>query len=403
MTGQRLAAIDTAWLHMEEPGNLMNICGVFVFEGTVDPVALRELLLERLLCFAPFRCRVVELPMRRACWQEDPDFDLDRHLVVLERTEDLFGLVSDLLSQPLDRSRPLWMMHCLPYHQGWALIARLHHAIGDGVALMHVLGHLADRVPDTYRAPHLERPSGPLPWTRSAIGLVRDVLLQPEPMTALKGSLGRAKRAAVSAPIDLESLKQARQRLGCTLNDLLLGALSGSLRAYLLKRGAVAPSIRVVMPVDLRKPQDEKLGNFFGLAFVSLPLGESEPLRRIELLKAQLARLKRSFQPAILCGILWLAGLLPRLLESLLVRLFGSRATAVVTNVPGPKVPMELRGQPLRELMFWVPQSGRLGVGISLISYANTFRIGVATDAGLIPHPEEIVQGFEVELARLVA
>lgn len=391
--GSRLSAVDSAWLHMEEPGNLMNINGVFVVDGPLRPEAVRQRLCERLLEYEPFLSRVVDPGARRPRWERDPDFDLDRHVIFCEGP--LMKRVEELLSRPLDRSHPLWQMHCLPVENGWALIARLHHVIGDGVALMQVLGHMADRVPTTYRAPHLERRHGPRPWARSALDLVSNVL-RPEPGTALKGRLGKPKRAVVSPPLDLGWLRTRRQQLGCTLNDLLLEAVTASLRGYL---GRAPQSLRAVMPVDLRRPGDERLGNRFGLAFVTLPVGLEEREARLTYLRHHLDGLKHSVQPLLLYGVLGLAGLLPTRAESALVRFFGTRATAVVTNVPGPREPIEILGQPLRDLMFWVPQSGRLALGISLISYAGTVRIGVASDAGLIPDPERIVEGFMAALA----
>ncbi len=394
--GEPLTAVDAAWLHMEEPGNLMNINGVFLFDGALRWEEMRVRLAERLLEFERFRCRVVEKPFRRPRWELDPDFDVARHVVRLEPTENLMELVSSLLSRPLDRDHPLWQLHCVETGDGWALIARLHHAMGDGVALMHVLGHLADRAPETYRAPHLQNHRDLACWARSVADLVGDVVLKLEPRTSLKGVLGTAKRAAVSTAVDLESLRAPRRTLGCTVNDLLLEAVTASLGQYLARPPA---ALRVVMPVDLRRPDDEKLGNRFGLVFVRLPVGTGEPAARMQALRAGLERLKRSVQPLLVYAILNLAGLLPGKLESWLVRFFGSRATAVVTNVPGPREVMTILGQPLRDLMFWVPQSGRLALGISLISYAGTVRVGVASDAALIPDPQRIVAGFEQALA----
>lgn len=397
--GEPLSAVDAAWLHMEEPGNLMNVNGVFLFDGPLRWEEMRARLAERLLAFEPFRCRVVERPFRRPCWELDPEFDLARHVIRLEHSGNLMDLVGELLSRPLDRAHPLWQMHCVETGDGWALVGRLHHAIGDGVALMHVLGHLTDRAPETYRATHQENHRDLACWARSAADLVSEVVLKKEPRTALKGILGTAKRAAVSAPLDMERLRAAKSALGCTINDLLLEAVTASLGQYLAQP---PEAIRVVMPVDLRGARDEKLGNRFGLTFVRLPVGMREPGARLQALRAGLGRLKRSVQPLLIYAILHVAGVLPGKMESWLVRFFGSRATAVVTNVPGPREVVTILGQPLRDLMFWVPQSGRLALGISLISYAGTVRVGVACDAAIIPDPERIVAGFEQALVARV-
>lgn len=381
---------------MEEPGNLMTITGLFRFDAPLERQAVRDLVVGRLLSHARFRSRVVEPPLGWPRWEIDREVDLDHHLVSVDTTpESLMELVGVLMSRPLDRSRPLWQMHLVNMGSDSALIMRVHHCLGDGVAMMRVLFSLADDLPSPVSRVRAWDTPGPRVWLDALKDLVLKVLLRPEPCTALKGPLGPRKVAAVSAPLDLAAIKRVEKKVGGTVNDVLLATLTGALRRYLAGHGSTVPGeVRVVMPVDLRSPADRRLGNQFGLAFAALSVGIAEPLARLHESRRRLDVLKRSPQSAILYGILRLAGCLPVAVEMALVRLFGSRATAVATNVHGPEQRLTMAGRPLTDLMFWVPQSGRLGLGVSIISYAGEVRVGVAADAGLIPDPQELVDEF---------
>jgi len=144
------------------------------------------------------------------------------------------------------------------------------------------------------------------------------------------------------------------------------------------------------------------MGNKFGLVFLSLPIGIEDELERLWELKRRMDALKGSAEAVVSLGILNAMGVAPDEIENVLVTMFGQKATAVMTNVPGPAQTIYLAGIPMRGIMFWVPQSGRLGLGISIISYDNQVLLGVATDARLVPDPEEIVRFFEVEFDHMM-
>jgi diacylglycerol O-acyltransferase len=188
------------------------------------------------------------------------------------------------------------------------------------------------------------------------------------------------------------------------VNDVLVAAATGALRRYLDKKGdnTKGLSIRASVPVNLRPlDQAHKLGNSFGLVFLTLPIGIVDPVKRLRAIKKEMDELKRSPEALVAYGVLNLMGLAPVEVEKLGLRFFGSKATAVLTNVPGPKEPLYLAGQKLDKVMFWVPQSGRLGLGISILSYAGGVMLGVATDEGLIPDPDKIVDAFSQEFRAL--
>jgi len=191
-----------------------------------------------------------------------------------------------------------------------------------------------------------------------------------------------------------------------TINDVLVSAAAGALRRYLLERGEDVSDleIRVAVPVNMR-PLDEaiKLGNQFGLVFLALPLGITDAEDRLAEVKRRMDDIKASVQPAVALGVLTALGYAPGALQPLAVQFFGSKASAVLTNVPGPREQLYLAGKRLKKAMFWVPQSGRLGLGISILSYNGEVMVGVASDTGLVPDPERIVAGFKSDLDELLA
>ncbi len=456
MARKALSNVDTAWLRMEDPTNLMMITGVLVFGAPIEFERLKATIEHGLLPFDRFRQRVVQPPLGRPYWQEDPDFDLGYHLqrASLPPPGDQAALqevASLLASTQLDFSRPLWQLHLVDnFGDGCALICRLHHAIADGIALVHVLLSLTDTEADAPWPAATPRPrrrrAGPLGpllrparsamrATRQVTGtLVREgwqtmtqpahaaelarlgagsttalgklVLRWPDPKTVFKGPLGVPKRVAWSAPIALDAVKTVGKGLGGTVNDVLLTAMSGGLRRYLLGRGERADglNLRAVVPVNLRPADVEPgLGNHFGLVFLSLPVGVAEPAARLQELKRRMDGLKDSLEAPVAFGILNLIGVTPERIQDLVIEIFGTKATAVMTNVMGPRSSLYLAGAPLESLMFWVPQSGRLGMGVSILSYAGEVRMGLITDEGLVPDPETIIAGFQAEFEALLA
>jgi diacylglycerol O-acyltransferase len=444
-----LSAVDHAWLRMDEPSNLMIINGVLVMDEPVSFDRLKERLGHRLLAIPRFRQHIAHF-QGGPCWEEDPELDLDRHVHRAELPkpgdEDaLRAVVSGLMSEPLDPKRPLWSFHLLAGYKGdgCVLVGRLHHCIGDGMALLLVLlsltdtpgeaealdspitdlfrdsprGHTAARalaerwMPDGIRLMEASADGfhamGALTTGVASIGaLTRLVVRLPDPPTAFKGALGIPKRVAWSEPVTLADVKEIGAALAATVNDVLLSAMTGGLRRYLEGKGKPADGLnfRAAMPVNLRSLDDmASLGNQFGLIFLSLPVGIADPVERLAELHRRSGALKRSAEPVVVYAILKLLGLVPAAVQRLVVGIFAAKTTAVMTNVPGPREELALAGTPIREIFFWVPQSGRVGLGISIFSYAGHVRLGLASDTGLVPDPERIIQGFHAELAELRA
>ncbi|HNP71288.1 MAG TPA: wax ester/triacylglycerol synthase family O-acyltransferase [Kouleothrix sp.] len=447
--GEQLSPVDHAWLRMEDPTNLMMVTGIMIFDQPLDFERLRATFEHRMLSHRRFRQRVVT-SADGARWEDDPNFTLSAHLrrIALPAPHDqaaLQELVSDMMSTPVDFSKSPWQYHLIEnYNGGCVLLGRLHHCIADGIALIRVLLSMTDATADapwpsaTPEAPAPERePGGTIAAVNATVrsaeravgdgisalfdpaklaeaaklslsgatALSRLVLMSPDPQTVFKGPLGVAKRAAWSQPIPLDTVKAIGRAVGGTVNDVLLAAVTGALRRYLQERGQAVDGldIRAAVPVNLRAADEPPtLGNRFGLVFLALPVGADDPLDRLFDLKERMAALKNSPEALVAFGVLNVMGLLPSQLENVGLTIFGAKATAVMTNVPGPRETIYMAGVPLRQVMFWVPQSGRLGLGVSILSYAGDVTLGVATDTGLVPDPDRIVVAFHDEFETLL-
>jgi WS/DGAT/MGAT family acyltransferase len=445
-----MSAVDVSWLRMERPANPMAITSVMTFRERLDAQRVKRTLHDQFLVFRRFMQRPVE-EVGAHYWETDPKFDLDRHLhrVALPGAggkRELQDLVSDLASTPLDPAHPMWQFHLIERYRGSgsALVARIHHCYADGVALMRVLLALTDSElkPPRHREhaggfgswlPWLEPLSGAsmklLQWTGAfwqgyfemllrpakalelaqsgagfAVEAAKLLLMSPEPATRFRGEPGLSKRAAWTEGIPLAQVKILAKTLGCSVNDVLLACAAGALRAYLTAhRDAVdGLEIRVIVPVNLRSADaDEALGNEFGMVFLELPLGMANPLERLYAVHQRMLALRHSPQPMLLLGLLNFAGVAPRAVHEQLLQTLGAHATAVMTNVPGPQRRLRFAGAEIDEQIFWVPQSGNIGMGASLFSYAGHVQFGLITDAGMVPDPERIVERYAVEFSKL--
>jgi diacylglycerol O-acyltransferase len=157
-----------------------------------------------------------------------------------------------------------------------------------------------------------------------------------------------------------------------------------------------------MVPVNLR-PLDQawKLGNRFGLAPLVLPIGIDNPIERVFAVRRRMSELKGSYQPLLAFGVLALTGLFIKPVQDAVLGMFSKKATAVMTNVPGPPVPLKLCGSTLRQTMFWVPSSGDIGVGVSILSYGGGVQFGLITDRALCPEPQQIIDRFAPEFEQL--
>ncbi|WP_234413899.1 wax ester/triacylglycerol synthase family O-acyltransferase [Ideonella sp. A 288] len=463
----RMSRVDTAWLRMDNDVNLMMIVGVWLLTPAITVEALRERIADKLLKYERFHQKVV-LDTMGASWVPDGDFDIARHVFVEklvrrrgqgERAA-LQARCGELATTPLDPARPLWQFHLIEqYEGGCALIARIHHCIGDGIALISVMmsitdggsdppqrrrrkgadadgehGHEGDWLAEAVLKPlndvavkavamygggvarsidmlaHPQQPLlGSLDMARSGLQVVGDVaalaLMPDDSPTRLKGKPVGKKVVAWSEPMPLDRVKVIGKALGCSINDVLLACVAGAIGQYLREQGDEidGQEIRAMVPVNLRPLEKAwQLGNRFGLAPLVLPIGIENPVERVYAVRQRMNDLKGSYQPLLAFAVLSVAGLFIKPVQDAILGLFAKKSTAVMTNVPGPQVPLRFCGSTLRQTMFWVPASGDIGVGVSILSYGGGVQFGLITDRKLCPDPQAIIDRFEPEFEKVL-
>ena len=226
--------------------------------------------------------------------------------------------------------------------------------------------------------------------------------MKSDSATRFKGKPTGSKRVAWCEPLKLPEVKAVSRALGCSINDMLLSCVAGAMRRYLADKGdrTEGVEVRALAPIDLREPGDLSLGNRFGILAVLLPVGIEHPLERLMTVRQRMLDLKTSYEPATTLGLFAALGYLPKIVQDQLLDLLASRATAVMTNVPGPTEPLTVAGSRLKQSLFWVPQTGDIGMGVSILSYAGQVQFGLITDAALTPDPEAVVSRFSEEFEK---
>lgn len=450
---ERMSSIDTAWLRTDRPTNPMVIVGVMATETKLAFDRFKDIIASRFLRHRRFRQRVV-LEGDTAYWQVDAAFDLSLHVrhTALPRPagrEELYELVSDMVSTPLDPARPLWQFQLVDeYDGGSAIVARIHHCYADGVALLQVLlsmtdewtapAEAADAAVEEEHADLLQRwfgpvtktvaetlrigsglvgayfdvvqhPSHALDYARQGIDLAADAarlaLMPTDSQTRFKGTPLGVKRAAWTDRLPLSDIKAVAHATGCSINDVMLCCTAGALRAYLMEKGdpVEGVEVRALVPVNMRAQGEVgALGNYFGGVFVLLPLGIENPMERLYEVKRRMAELKGSKQALLTLGLLAAVGMAPKALQQEIIDLLASRTTVVLTNVPGPQRPLYMAGAKLREIVFWVPQSGAIGIGISVLSYNDGVQFGIVTDKNLVSDPQAVARRFQGQFDQLL-
>jgi WS/DGAT/MGAT family acyltransferase len=454
-----MSSVDTAWLRMDRPTNRMVIVGVLQFDAPIDHDRLLATFAARFMRFERFRCRPVE-DLAGAWWEEVPRFRLEHHV----RRARLPGrggaaalkrYVAKLIERPFDARRPWWDFTLVDgYDGGAAIVARIHHCYADGIALIRVMLSLTDDRRDAPVAPaggrDRRRAAAPDaagllgPFLEPLAGLAGqalrmsgevaekgvDALLNPDRLvryarvagsvaaeaaqlasmpddsrTRYKGKAGAAKRVAWTDPIALDEVKAVGKVLDCSVNDVLLATVAGALGRYLAEKGDRTDGLelRAMVPVNLRAEEAEiRLGNRFGLVTLLLPIGIANPLARLYEVHHRMKALKGSYQAGIAFALLGLAGLAPKAIQQQMLDLLANKATAVMTNVPGPQTQRYMARAPLKQIMFGVPQSGDIGMGVSILSYNGGVQFGLITDAARVPDPENVIAHFRPEFDRLL-
>jgi len=455
---ERMSAVDAAWLRMDRQDNLMMIIGVWILDEPLAFDRFRAVIAERFMQFERFRCRPVD-DLGGARWELDHDFDLDAHVLraalpAPAGKAELEALVSDLAGSPLDPRRPLWQYHLVENHaSGAAVIMRIHHCYADGIALARVFEAMTDtsreaappaaapkRSPARTRRSRRQAVAATIPgaalvqravsggadWLarvadmarhpdhaaelgRHLLGASLEALkvasLTDDPDVPFRGPLGTHKVAAWAEPLPLGEARAIARALGCKINDVLMAAVAGALGRYLREQGEDTDGLvlRAAVPVNLRDPRTaSRLGNQFGLVFLDLPVGIGDPLRRLQAVAENMAGLKGSYQPVLMLGIMGALGVLGDQAERLAIDLLSAKATLVASNVPGPGTTVYLGGSRIGQLMFWVPQSGGIGLGVSVLSYDGQVQFGLIADRKRVADPSLLASRFTEEFEAIV-
>ena len=448
-----MPSADAAWLRMDTPTNLMVVNSVLWFDEPVEWKRVRRVIKERIVDVFPRFSQIAVEPGggRAPHWEDYADFDLALHLhhIALPAPGDdaaLRELMGDLMSTPLDRTKPLWQVYFVDgYGDGAAIISRIHHAVADGISLARVMMLMTDGKPDgaapavpfAQRGPHRSRAGTIAHLGRVTAGAVVhesiESLLHPRHVadvaaavareaggdakalfkeltagtdadTVLRGPLSPENRVAWSPEVPLATVKKIGKAEGATVNDVLVAAVAGALARYLGGSGDAGKRIHAMVPFNLRpldEPIDPALGNHFALVLLGLPTDATTPRERLRRTKAEMDTIKRSREPAVAFGILSLIGQLPARVEQAAVGIFAAEASLVLTNVPGPRDPVYVGGAKVAGVLPWAPAAGTIGATVTVFSYAGGVRVGFMTDARRVPDPEVLARAFVTELRAL--
>jgi WS/DGAT/MGAT family acyltransferase len=461
---ERLSALDSSFLGLEDPACHMHIGAVALFEaaplarpdGGIDIDRIRQAMEAGLYRMPRYRQRITRVPVfGQPVWVDDAHFNLAYHVrhTQLPRPGDLRQLkrlVGRIMSQQLDRGKPLWEMWVVEGVEGdrAAIVTKVHHCMIDGVGSVGLSGQVMRPTPDP--DPRLSEPPprwlprpapGPLQLLGgealhrlggplATLGALRRAAADPraawrsavETADGMVQALTTSFRPASPSPLnvdigphrrfdwttaDLAAIRDVRARLGGTVNDVALAVLSGALRRFLRRRGETLDGVdfRAMIPVNVRTDETrERLGNKVAMVVARLPVDEPDRRRRLERVIAETRAIKRSRQAL---GVEMLERLSDRISSGLFVQ-FG-RLTArcrpfnlVVTNVPGPQFPVYMLGARMTGCYPLVPLFNGQALGVALFSYDGAMAWGFNADWDVVPDLHDLVDAVDAEMAALI-
>ena len=457
----RLSPLDASFLHMEDDVSHMHIASVAIFEGPApDPADVMRMVESKLALVPRYRqtVRFVPLQLGRPVWVDDPHFNLAYHVRATALAspggdQQLRTLVGRVMSQPLDRSKPLWEMWVVEGLESghWALLSKTHHCMVDGVSGTDLLTVVLDREPEPARPGTVDfepeeqpttaklvadavrervvNPYEQLRGVRSATRAPRQLaaqavdvakglwslsgLVAPTPQSTLNGPIGPHRHWAW-ARSTLADVKRIRAGLGGTVNDVVLAAITNGFRELLLSRGeSVDRVVRTLVPVSVRTKGaagpatgDGTYNNKVSAMFASLPVSIADPRERLEAIRAQMADLKESNQAVAGEALTSLTGFAPPELLALGTRVFSRipqrNVNTVTTNVPGPQFPLYAAGRKMLEAFPYVPLAGSVRVGVAIFSYNGMINFGVTGDYDTAPDIDVLCLGIEQGMAEML-
>lgn len=435
MASERLSALDTAFLCLEDDATPMHMGAVATFRARRDWDAdhVAELLAERAARIPRLRRRAVSglFPLSGGRWEDDPTFDAGRHVAV-SRLYDRFApdplatFAEHWIAEPLDLDRPLWSIQLvtgLP-DGDFALLVKFHHALADGMGAVELALALLDDISlPRQRRPvdeePEEKPASPLSGlTDSATAL----LGQAAESASIAASIVTSARpypfsptATVNSPsrriglvrLPAGDIRAVRAAHGGTTHDVMLAVLAGALRDWMINRGqrADARSLRALVPVSLRGRAGREPGNNLSGYLCDLPVEVDDPVERLRLVREAMARNKASGPTRGAGALPVLAGRLPVGLHRLATKAAGQAAPllfdTVVTTVPVPSIPLSLAGARLREVYPFVPLAPHQSVGIAVATYRDGVHIGLQANGHAVSDVGSLSDAVTKSMARL--
>jgi WS/DGAT/MGAT family acyltransferase len=457
----RLSAQDNSFLIWETPYVHMHVASTLILEtgpfrtaeGGIDVDRFKRATEAVLHRIPRYRQKLHWIPgFQHAAWVDDPRFNLDFHIrhTALPKpgsAAQLKRLSARIMSQPLDRRRPLWenwLVEGLEGGERFALVTKIHHCMIDGASgmdLSQILMSASPEVPEV--EPPLPFVPKPAPsrlelWRNEVarslgtpLRIARDLRRFSEETDDVRAEIGTRLRAVVKmmgmgmsadqTPLNgtvgphrrfdwwrvpLAELKAMRKGFGCTINDVVLTVVTGAVREYLILRGVDPSSLtfRVSAPVSVRNAEEKgKLGNRVSSWVIALPIGEADPLAQLAAIHAETARLKEERTALGVETIMAMAEFTPSTLLTLGARAASGPINTIVTNVPGPQFPLYLQGARLLELYPLVPLMESLGIGIALASYDGHVHWGFNSDPDVVPDADVFVEQIRASYARVAA
>ena len=454
-SNERLTVLDEMFIHLEGPTTHMHVGGIALFEGDApDYDDVLEMISRRLQHVPRFRQKLATIPLGlgRPVWVDDPHFHLEYHvrhtaLPAPGSRAKLNSLVARVMSQQLDRAKPLWEIWFAEGLAGnrFALISKTHHSLVDGISGTDIMSVLLDPSPE---APEIERddwhpgiePSSdqlmvealrerltsPTEVMRSVQSAAGDPATFPGRLIGSLRALGEWLGSGFAAPasslnrpigphrrfetvnVPLDDLKRIKNAFGGTVNDVVLTVVSGGLRRLLMGRGEPVDNLelRAMVPVSVRADhQRGSLGNLVANVWATLPIYEPDPLERLQVISESMTDLKSSGQAVGAQLLTSLGEFAPPTIVAQASRLVARQRAfnLVITNVPGPQIPLYTLGREMLEVYPVLPLSGNTTLGVALLSYNGSVGFGLLGDYETTEDIGELAEGIEKSVAELLA
>ena len=438
-----LQRIDHIMWDADTPDSNATIAGIMTFKRKLNKAKMHEVLEKGLMRFERFQKTVI-IKDGNPMWHADENFELQNHIhhIALPGKggyAELQECVSDLISHPLDYTKPLWDIHVIDnYNNGTAIFWRVHHVIGDGMSLVKVIFSLTGitakdslmifgKKDKTKPAKVKDKVEYMIDLGLSLYDEAKQLLHDPSILRDVlqhnwalakeagdlfrgrkanrlyKGESGQAKKAAWTEPLPLEIFKALGKKYEAKINDIMLAAVAGAMRKHLQKhKQKIVEGVKVVIPVNIRSEGGvNKLNNEFSFITLDLPVHIGSFSKRVAYIKSRTKALKPSANSMLMTEMIHIvADYTPIKAKQKLLAFMGKSIAGVVTNVPGPQHPIYLAGGKVEDLMFWVPHTVPLGMGVSLMSYNGKVYMGIVADNILVKDPDILVKGFAAELKR---